>query len=742
MLAAGGDAGGEMTQGRLSRRTTMVIGALALAAALIAPQTASAEIPSVFDGDVSCSVESDGVRFCGSSSPRSTTKTWDGVPIDVNVAFPPAPAAGTDGGYPLVMMFHGYGGGKLGLSAMRRFVDRGYATFSMTDRGFRESCGSDASRAADPAGCANGYVRLIDNRYEVRDAQLFAGELVDAGLIDPQRIGAIGGSYGGGMSMALGALKDRMAMPNGSLVPWTSPSGTPMQIAAAAPNIPWSDLAYSLVPNGGTLDYIRHSPYEGPVGVEKESLVSGLYFSGLAAPGFYAPEGSDPSADVTGWRNMLNAGEPYGEAVEAIVDEITTNHSSYYIDRSVEPTPMLMSSGFTDDLFPADETIRYYNRLLGKYPDAHLALFFGDFGHPRAQGKTDVEAARRAAEDAWFDYFIKGEGDAPEEGATAFTQTCPGSAPSGGPYHAKSWARIAPGEIRMRSKPANLIAAGAGDPAIATTFDPVSGGGACAEASGADQPGVATYKLAPAPAGGFTLLGASTVVAKFTLGGDTSQVAARLLDLAPNGTERLIARGLWRPELGGSKKQAFQLHPNGWHFNEGHVAKLELLPADAGGSALSNYGRPSNGQQDITVSKLDLRLPVRDRPGALDGLVAAPAPKFVPKGSKLAPDWVDRDPRAKLAKHGLELRGGRVIARVKCPREFLTCSDGRIEVRGRFDVAHGKFELDGGEHAAVEMRLSSQARAWLLEHRALRVRAKVTSAETQGASRAKRLLKR
>ena len=51
---------------------------------------------------------------------------------------------------------------------------------------------------------------------------------------------------------------------------------------------------------------------------------------------------------------------------------------------------MLMSSGFTDDLFPVDETIRYYNRTKGTYPESDLALFFGDFGHPRsANGKDD-----------------------------------------------------------------------------------------------------------------------------------------------------------------------------------------------------------------------------------------------------------------------------------------------------------------------------------------------------------------
>ena len=30
----------------------------------------------------------------------------------------------------------------------------------------------------------------------------------------------------------------------------------------------------------------------------KQSLVGGLYISGLAAPGFYAPAGADPDADL------------------------------------------------------------------------------------------------------------------------------------------------------------------------------------------------------------------------------------------------------------------------------------------------------------------------------------------------------------------------------------------------------------------------------------------------------------
>ena len=100
---------------------------------------------------------------------------------------------------------------------MQPFLNAGYATFSMTTRGFGQSCGNTAARAADPTGCAAGHVRLMDTRYEVRDAQELAGLLADEGRTSFTQIGAIGGSYGGGMSMALAALKNRKMLPDGSL---------------------------------------------------------------------------------------------------------------------------------------------------------------------------------------------------------------------------------------------------------------------------------------------------------------------------------------------------------------------------------------------------------------------------------------------------------------------------------------------------------------------------------------------
>jgi predicted acyl esterase len=722
---------------------------------VVAPQAAQAAIPSALG--VTCDVQGDGVRFC-SDTPRSTVPAFDDVPIDVNIAFPPEPASGPDGNYPLIMMFHGYGGGKFGLSAMDRWLDRGYAVFSMTDRGFRESCGSVASQLAAggplPAGdCADGYVRLIDNRYEVRDAQEFAGQLADENLIDPQRIGSVGGSYGGGMSMALGALRNRKVLPDYSIVPWTSPGGKPMQIAAAAPNIPWTDLAYSLVPNGSTLDYVADAPYTGAagpyvenplpgrIGVEKQSLVGGLYVSGLGAPGYYAAPGTDPTADLTGWRALLEAGEPYGAAAQAVVGEITEHHSSYYIDHSIAPAPMLMSSGFTDDLFPANETIRYYNRTRTQYPGgSNLALFFGDFGHPRAQGKDDAEDALVAAENAWMDHYVKGVGAAPPEGVTAYTTTCPNTAPSGGPYSSTNWATMAKGEIRLEGPQAVTIEPNAGSDAVAAQFNPVGGGGACAQATGADEPGTATYRLAPAPAGGYTMMGSATVIAKFSLPGDTSQVAARLLDVGPDGQETLVSRGLWRPATGGPTEQVFQLFPNGWTFAEGHVPKLELLPKDSNPGPLGGYGRASNNQQPVIVQDLELRLPVVEKPGSFGGLVKVAAQRFLPAGYELAADFAALTNPAPKAKKKFKQKGKKkIVGTIKCPPEFAACnaikavatSNKKVKNNKKVTkVAKGKVSsVAGGGSKKLKLKLTGKGKKLLKQRPKLKLKLTIETAE-------------
>jgi len=634
-----------------------------VAGSLLVAPTAHADISSALG--ITCNIASDGVRECGNSAPRSTAASWDGTPIDVNVAFPPAPGSGTDDHYPLIIVGHGYGGGKIGFGdpdstdGLRHFTSQGYAVFSMSDRGFHESCGSDASITAGGSACDNGYIHLMDDRYEVRDAQFLVGELADENLADGQRIGATGGSYGGGLSLQLANLKDRVMMPDGSLVPWTSPvDHHPMRIAGATPNIPWSDLAYSLTPNGRKLDYVADPAYTGRMGVEKQSFNNGLYtvVTTLGA-GKYCAQSPFPSpcndfgADVTAWKTRIEQGEPYDgdPTAQAVLNEIQAHHSGYYIDHSEPPAPLLISNGFDDDLFPADEAIGYYNRIRSQYPDAPISMFFGDFGHQRSLNKDVDSQALDDAEIAWLNFYVKGAGSQPFQGVTAYTLTCPPAGdptppqdvPSGGPFQAGSWAGLEHGAVRLQDAASKTVSATGGSSSVDKTFDPVQngvGGTACQTAAADDLPGVATYRLPAAQGSGYTLLGSPTVVATIASPGANNELAARLLDVAPDGTESLVARQLYRPDVGTSR-QVFQLHPSGHLFQTGHVAKLELLPKDAGGGPLNSYGRPANGQGDITVSNLDLRLPVAEGPGAAGGQVTALPGLMLPCRQEIAPQF-------------------------------------------------------------------------------------------------------
>lgn len=726
---------------------------VSVVSALAFATSSQAAIPDVFDGTIECEVQTapllpgqpsyEGQRWCGTgnSNPlkRSTVKTFDGVPIDVNVAFPEAPDAGPDGPYPLVMIFHGYTQSKIAFAGMQRWLDKGYAVFSMTDRGFHESCGTATSRQADPTGCDEGYLRLLDTRYEVRDAQLFAGMLADENLVVPNKIASTGMSYGGGLSMALAALRNRTMLEDGSLIPWTSPEGKPMELAVATPGIPWTDLAYSLVPNGSTIDYLKDSSYFGRFGVMKESWVNLLYAGGLAiGSANYVPAGQDPSADLTGWKTLLDAGEPYDGRPEgqAVLDEIKKNHSSYYIDRSIAPAPILISSGFTDDLFPVDEATRFYNRSRAQYPNNPIGLFFGpNSGHMRGMSKADATAAQQELEDKWVDHYLAGSGPKPDSNVTTLLQTCPAAEPTGPAHVAKDWASMTPGEIRVtETNQVQTVGAQSGDPVNGSLFNPAPLGQACASGSGGPEIGSAHWEAPPAPAGGYTILGAPTVVAGIEQEGSNSQIAARLVDVAPNGlTKTLIARGLWRPAPSGT--QVFQLHANGWKVEEGHVARLELLAKDGLGAGLAaNYGRPSNGQTDAKISNLDLRIPVLEQPGSLGGLVTKPAPKVLPDrpGAELAPGYesigsvpIDEykpPSKERLAVIGaIKAKGKRAAVRVRCPKAATSCPKTALVVRGAAKgrkakgkgvlIATGKgFRVSPGKTKTVSLKLTRRGR--------------------------------
>jgi predicted acyl esterase len=680
--------------------------ALALLLALTVVPAARADFPSLYGGDVGCAVQASNgnVRLCAGE-----TTTWDGVTkIDLNVVLPPQPSAGEDGPYPVIGLFHGWGGHKIGLEDPRvqQWAEAGYAVFSMSDRGWGNSCGGSDPGRLTPA-CAQGYNHLMDDRYEVRDAQYLISVLADEGVAQPQKIGATGVSYGGGMSMALATLRNRTMKPDGTLVPWESPEGKAMELAAAVPQWPWTDLAYALMPNGSTLDFVADSPYKGPegkarIGIEKASFVTGLYGTGLASSNYSL---TDKEADLNGWYTLINTGEPYEAKpqTQEILDQITHYHSSYYIDHSQPPAPLLIQNGWNDDLFPVDEAVRYYNRTRAQYPGDPISLFLMDDGHARSQNKAADEALFLQRENAWFDHYLKGTGPAPSSSAEALTTTCPEESASEGPFKAVDWQSLSPGEVHLDGVAAQTIVPGAGDPNIGKTFDPIAGGGACATAPGADQLGAANYRL-QVPAPGFTLLGSPTIVADLAAGNEDSELAARLLDVLPSGEERLVARGLLRPGSGGTAT-VFQLHPQGYRFAGGDTAKLELLPSDA------PYARPSNLQAPITVSNLRLRLPVLEQPGSLGGLVQVPSdPRIGPTSGGNG-----TEPGGGGAKPGIASLMKRLLVGSNAVTLRLACSGGDcsgrigLEIHSR-TLARGSYSIPNAQTPRLKLRLTKAGR--------------------------------
>jgi hypothetical protein len=161
------------------------------------------------------------------------------------------------------------------------------------------------------------------------------------------------------------------------------------------------------------------------------------------------------------------------------------------------------------------------------------------------------------------------------------------------------------------------VGSGGGNPETAQAYDPISGGGDACRASTKETAPSTAYYDAPAAAG-YTLLGRPTITAKVRETGSDGQLAARLWDVAPGGSQILVTRGVYRLPAGTAGDIAFQLNGNGYRFAAGHVPRLELLGRDA------PYYRASNGSFSVAVSKLRIVLPVAERPGTVAGVTAPP----------------------------------------------------------------------------------------------------------------------
>ncbi|MDP9342010.1 MAG: hypothetical protein M3Q23_07895 [Actinomycetota bacterium] len=471
-------------------RTLALIGALSAVALLSPARTALGAGAQTLAGraaslGLTCSpvTSGDGVTYtrCTGEIP-----TFDGIGLDTDLSIP----AGATAPAPTVVFLHGWSLDKTNWEASSTtgdsaeqwhwnnvwFASRGWVAVNYTARGFEESCGMADS---DP-NCPNGYTHLADRNFETRDTQTILGKLVDAGIANAGRLLSTGESYGGGQSWLLA-----------TALPWKSPRGRSLQLAAAVPLYGWTDLLDSLAPSGRATDHTSQTAdHVTPLGVPKDSYITGLYAVGRAlAQGRYDEDPTDPGNNIDLQYAAVQSGEPYDSKPNMdVVKQSFRNRGAYYADAYLQWTQI--------------------NTLTNGFVDAYVL------------GRT---AERPAAQ------------------AYSFQTHCP---PVGGPATpvAGAWDSLSRGTASASWTGSTTTSSADPNPADGAATDPIANSGCMSEQVSNEDPGQAFWSW-QIPSGGLTLLGLPAVELGYALAGVDATVVYKLWDVAPDGTKTLVSRG-------------------------------------------------------------------------------------------------------------------------------------------------------------------------------------------------------
>jgi ABC-2 type transport system ATP-binding protein len=294
---------------------------------------------------------------------------------------------------PAVLLAHGFGGTKLSVeSDAKDLADLGYAVMTWTAQGF---------------GRSTGQIHLDSPDWEVKDAKALVDQLAARpdirkdGPGDP-RIAAVGGSYGGGLSLLLAAADRR--------------------VDAIVPMITWNDLAGSFLPNGSG---------GGPENGVFKKQWAGMFF------------GSGGSSDLTGGAGPLAGGIGFrpgnqgpaeaqcgrfaADVCQAYLDMATTGRATpeaIALLRRSSPAsvigqikaPTLLIQGEADSLFPLSEADANARGIAANGTPVRVAWFTG--GHDGGTGPQSDQDRLHFLTAQWLDHYLKGNGKAPSDSFT------------------------------------------------------------------------------------------------------------------------------------------------------------------------------------------------------------------------------------------------------------------------------------------------------------------------------------
>jgi pimeloyl-ACP methyl ester carboxylesterase len=523
----------------------------------------------------------DGGRQCDGFLRSDVDKTL----LDVRLQIPPGA-----GPFPLVALIHGYAGSKTSSSDIAdRLLGDGYAILRYSTRGFGDSW---------------GQVNLADLHAEIGDLHSMIAQVVDEKEfnLNPDAVAVTGASYGGGHSW-LALVEPTFATPKKNTV----------HIRAVMPIAPWTDLLYSLLPNG------RPNNSIDGLGGLKTSFVNGLYASGIRKnPARPYPNYPDY---FIAWHAYINATEPSSidPVWNQVVDGLAGGRSiwwqqSFWSTVAQNRIPVFQVQGLTDDLFPLPEAKRMLLALQSVVPDYPITSYFGDLGHPRARNQPAEEDYVLGLIEPWLAFYLKGEGTAPTPKIYLSRTDEPFN--SGDVVAVNSWGEINtatvshewPGSPVPLVNPVTFVGSGVRwDPFVDYSGEPLNPYLATPPASDVVAGDVFQYRFTPENA--ITVAGQPIVNIDADVVGHRVQLDARLFD-DDGSSRRLITRGTVTLDAGsavdlGPRTIAIPTYGNFWFVAAGHSILLELTNVD------SPYITPSRELSSTVVNKVTLTIPTR-----------------------------------------------------------------------------------------------------------------------------------
>jgi pimeloyl-ACP methyl ester carboxylesterase len=524
----------------------------------------------------------------------------DGTLLDVTVRVPQ-----TTGPHPLVVNIHGWGGSKnAGRAYDHDLTGAGYTYLRYSTRGFGRSW---------------GQANFGDINVEIADLQNLIGQVVDDVRFraEASAVAVFGASYGGAHSWLAAAQPV-----------FTSPGGKEVTIRTVVPVAAGTDLLYSLIPNG------RPNDATSPPGNVKLSYLNGLYLTGIRPPSQARPYPNYPPY-LALWHAEVNATEPNYRTPtsQQMVDGIQGYRSVYWqsafwarVRRNVSELapqlPIFQIQGFTDDLFPIDESLRMLRALKAVDPNYPIASYFGDIGHPRATNKPEEVRYVLGAVLEWLGYYLKGVGLPPALGVrAAITRPREVVFDPADVVSVTDYDALATGRVSHGFKETSVL-----------TFNPTNTGGfvwdpvtlLAVQDLGVNPPAppsdevpgdVAVYEVAVnrlrRRADGLLVAGQPTVTVAASSQAHRVQLNVRLIDVAPSGAEQLVTRGTYTLDTGdptmpiGTVNVTIVTYGNLWHAAPSNTLRLEITNVD------SPYVTPSRIPSVTEISKVRLNVPFR-----------------------------------------------------------------------------------------------------------------------------------